>query len=203
MKTKDKIICENCGHSELHHRIGVAGSGIRRNGRNMPDPRDFSVCDVKYCPCKKFKPLSVPQKHVQNTQSQGKKVATLESQYTPPPDTNNKIVPLIEKRKWACDQKTGKPIVPFFDYKDIAEALKNVEEETDDLVHYERVCKKCGMQWGSLHCQHDGVQGTCPKCNTRGSVNLDGECDCEFTCKVSEIKEILKKHLGEFSKETK
>ena len=56
---------------------------------------------------------------------------------------------------------------------------------------YERVCKKCGRQWGSLHCQHDGVQGTCPNCKTRAETNLSGECNCEFTVKVEELKKRL------------
>ncbi len=71
-------------------------------------------------------------------------------------------------------------------------AFAKLWEEIECMTHYERVCHKCGRQWGSLHCIHDGVQGTCPDCGERGFHINTGDCNCEFTVKVKEIEDLLK-----------
>ncbi len=40
------------------------------------------------------------------------------------------------------------------------------EEYADDesSFHFARACGACGFKWGSLHCEHDGVQNPCPEC---------------------------------------
>jgi len=44
--------------------------------------------------------------------------------------------------------------------------------------------------WGSLHCPHDGVQGTCPDCNTRALSFPNKECNCEFMMEVNKIDKL-------------
>ncbi len=68
-----------------------------------------------------------------------------------------------------------------------AEAIELIEDE----VYYYRCCHKCGRVWQSLHCPHDGVQGTCPDCNTRALSFPEKECNCEFLMEVPKVQKFF------------
>lgn len=47
-----------------------------------------------------------------------------------------------------------------FDYR--------IDDDPDEEPwHYTRTCPMCGCVWGSLHCEHDGIQNPCPDCEFR------------------------------------
>lgn len=41
-------------------------------------------------------------------------------------------------------------------------------EDDGTSWHFARTCGACGFKWGSLHCEHDGVQNPCPECGWIG-----------------------------------
>lgn len=41
------------------------------------------------------------------------------------------------------------------------------EPDGEPSWHYTRTCRMCGLTWGTLHCEHDGIQNPCPDCGWR------------------------------------
>lgn len=38
-------------------------------------------------------------------------------------------------------------------------------EYGEESWHYLRTCLYCKKEWYALHCEHDGIQNPCPKCD--------------------------------------
>ena len=64
----------------------------------------------------------------------------------------------------------------------------------DSSTHYNRVCLFCGGTWLGLHCQHDGYQNPCPKCNEKPRTVI-GVCDCQTVTDFEEVIETILKAL--------
>lgn len=71
-----------------------------------------------------------------------------------------------------------------------------IKEVMEGEYHYWRECHNCGYASNEyLHCMHDKVQTQCHSCGeTLGYC--EGDCNCDFTIKLSDLSTAIDKIMG-------